>query len=190
MSKIMDVQIHKRNLKLWLLLIFFCPIILTIVMILQRDKDNSILMSIIIGVIWLLAIIIATNSIKEAKNNPYPFFYLVDYNTLLKYMKSDDEFSFQHNLEASFHFYLYKNSQKIEIQSWHFTDNNQKNIYYYNKEEFNNLDDLVNQRLKGLNSPILIELIDGDNVMLNNYKKEHPELNIIDYIENKHYLDQ
>ena len=30
-------------------------------------------------------------------------------------------------------------SQKIEIQSWHFTDNNQKNIYYYNKEEFNNL---------------------------------------------------
>lgn len=190
MSKIMDVKIHKKNLKLWLLLIFFCPIILTIVMILQWDKDNLIFMSIIIGVIWLLAIIIATNSIKEAKNNPYPFFYLVDYNTLLKYMKSDDEFSFQHNLEASFHFYLYKNSQKIEIQSWHFTDNNQKNIYYYNKEEFNNLDDLVNQRLKGLNSPILIELIDGDNVMLNNYKKEHPELNIIDYIENKHYLDQ
>ena len=145
MSKIMDVQIHKKNLKLWLLLIFFCPIILTIVMILQWDKDNSILMSIIIGVIWLLAIIIATNSIKEAKNNPYPFFYLVDYNTLLKYMKSDDEFSFQHNLEASFHFYLYKNSQKIEIQSWHFTDNN---IVYEIDKTSSELSDAISKDLK------------------------------------------
>ncbi|MEE3342889.1 MAG: hypothetical protein VZS44_02240 [Bacilli bacterium] len=180
----------------WLIATFIVPIFITIIMLLQWDEKSATVMGIIIAIIWVIAIAIAISIIKddkkEKKEDPYPFKYVVDYDTLINYMKKEDEFSTINKLEASFHFYLYLNKEKNEIQSWHFTESNDtkeqaKGItYYWNKEEYATIDKLIEQKLKNINYPILIELIDSDNELLNNYKKNHPEIDIAKYIENNY----
>lgn len=183
------IGITKKDLFIWLIMIFFVPIILTIVMILQWDPENAIVMSCIIGVVWLIAIIITYFVLKEVKNNPYPFSYLIDYDTLINYMQEEEQFCFDNKLEASFHFYLYQGKEKIEVQSWHYSSSNfetersKGNIYYWNKEEFYSLDSLIDNKIKKFDGYVLVELIDCDNVKLNEFKNNHKELDVAAYIE-------
>ena len=186
----MKIENNKKIIITWMVLIFFVPIILTIVMALQWETNNSIIMLIIIGIIWLIAIAIAISILKGKKQNPYPSYYLVDYNTLIKYMREEEQFSFDNNLEASFHYYLYQDKEKIEVQSWHyiasrFEDEKKKgNIYYWNKEEYSSLDNLINSKIKRTDDIILIELIDSSSTILDEYKNNHKELDVVSYIEN------
>ena len=181
---------NKKDLFIWLILIYIIPIILSIVMFLDWDAKNGLLMGIILGVIWLLAIIGSYFLLKSNHKNPYPFSYLLDYDTLIKYMQEEEKTSFDNKLEAGFHYYLYDNNEKVEVQSWHYTFSNSAeekakgNIYYWNKEEFNSLNSLIETHLKKFDNYVLIELADFDSVMLNEYKKNHPELDVAKYIEN------
>ena len=185
----MNVAIGKKDLLGWLILVYIGPIILSIVMISQWDEKKAVLMTIIIGIIWLIAIIITIFSIREAKNNPYPSLYLVDYDTLIDYMKDEEKYSFDNELEAGFHYYIYNDNKKIEVQSWHFifsrfdSEKSKGNIYYWNKEEFDSLESLIANRIKNFDGYILIELIDCDNMVLNEFRKNHKELDVKKYIE-------
>ena len=182
----MDNSITKKNIFGWLVLIYIVPIILTIVMISQWDESNSTIMAIIIGIVWLIAIVITFFTVRSVKNNPFPLSYLVDYDTLIKYMQEEEKFSLDNNLEAGFHYYLYHDNDKTEIQSWHYIFSNfdsekaKGNVYYWNKEEFNSLESLIENKLKNFNNGnyIKIELIDSNNAMLDEYKKNHPDLDV------------
>ncbi len=186
----MKIAITKKSLIPLLVLIFASPIIISIVMIFQWNPENGILMGVIIGIIWAFAFFTSYICIKEVKNNPYPFSYLLDYETLIKYMKEEEKFSFDNKLEGGFHYYLYQNNEKIEVQAWYYTfssiesEKEKGNIYYWNKEEFNSLDSLIENKIKRFDGYILIELIDSDNKMLNDFKETHKELDVVKYIEN------
>ena len=186
----MNFAITKKNIFIWLILIYIIPIILSVVMLSQGDEKNAVLMAIIIGIVWLIAIIITFLMLNEVKNNPYPFSYLVDYETLIRYMREEEKFSFDNNLEAGFHYYLYRGDKKVEIQSWHYIFSNfdsekiKGNVYYWNKEEFDSLESLIENRIDKFNDYTLIELIDSDNAMLNEYKKNHKDLDINKYMKN------
>ncbi len=146
-------------------------------------------MGIVLGIIWLIAIVISCVVLIYNKKNPYPFFYLVDYETLIQYMKKEEEFAFTNQLEAGFHYYLYQNNNKIEIQAWYnvfskFESEKIKgNIYYWDKEEFDSLNNLIESHIKPFDGYILIELIDADDVMLNKFKENHKELDVVSYVE-------
>lgn len=185
----MNIAITKKNIFVWLILTYIVPIILSIVMLSQWDEKNAILMTIIICIIWLIALVITFFIIREVRNNPYPFSYLVDYETLVKYMREEEKFSFDNSLEAGFHYYLYYDNEKIEIQSWHYifssfdSEKNKGNIYYWDKEEFDSLESLIENKIKKFSGYILIELIDSDNAMLNDFRNNHKELDVNKYIE-------
>lgn len=178
-----------KTLIIFLALIYVIPIFLSIVILSQFDANNSGIMLTIIGIVWIIAFILTYFLIKEFKNNPYPLSYLVDYETLITYMKEEEKFSYDNNLEAGFHYYLYQNGQKVEIEAWHYIfanneiDKAKGNIYYYNNEEFNSMESLIENRIRYFEGYILIELVDTDNTMLNNYKKAHPELDVVKHIE-------
>ena len=184
-----SIPISKKDSYIWLALIYIVPIIISVVMILQWDNNNALIMGIVLFIVWLIAIIISVLILKEVKKNPYPFSYLVDYDTLIKYMREEENFSIENNLESGFHYYLYLNNEKVEVQSWYFSFSKieeeaaKGSVYYWNKEEFNSLDSLIENKLGRFDNYVLIELIYSDNVMLNEYKKSHPELDIEKYIE-------
>jgi len=186
----MNVYITKKNVVKWVVCVDIVPTVITMVMILQWNSNNTTLMTIIVGIIWLIAIIVNVLLFKEASGNPYPLSYLVDYDTLIRYMKEEEKVSLDNSLEAGFHYYLYSNNEKNEVQAWYHTFSNDEsekakgNIYYWNKEEFNSLENLVENKIQRYEGHILIELIDSDNVMLNEYRSSHPELNVVNYIEN------
>lgn len=186
----MDISINKKNLAMWLCLVFVAPIILTVVMLFQQDENGGVVMGIIIGVVWLIAVGIACYMIKEAKGNPYPFSYLVDYETLIKYMKEEEKLSLENSLEAGFHYYFYRGNEKNEVQSWHYTfsdsEKDKGNVYYWNKEEFGSLDDLINNKIAKFDDYVLIELIDSNNSVLDDFKKNHQELDIVKFINESH----
>ena len=186
----MKLGLTKKSLLLFLIFIYIVPIIISIVMLFQWNANNGILMFSVIGIIWIFAIVISYFCIKEVKNNPYPFSYLLDYDTLIKYMNEEEKFSFDNQLEAGFHYYLYQNEKKIEVQAWHYIfsdieeEKNKGNRYYWDNEEFSSLDSLIENKIKKFDGYILVELIDSDNVMLNDFKKNHKELDVAKYIEN------
>lgn len=115
------------------------------------------------------------------------FFYIVDIETLKKHLEKDLNFSIEHNLEASANLNLYLGGSKHHIQIWNysassFKDDQEKGlIIYYDEEEYRTLDELYNARLNNMPNYFKIELIDGDDVFLNKYKEEHPELKVEDY---------
>ena len=180
----------KEDMIIGIIITFIVPIILTIVMVLQWDKNNAVIMGIVIAIIWLIAFLITYFVVKSAKKNPYPFSYLVDYDTLINYMSAEDKFSKENNLEAGFHFYMYQKNERVELCSWYYSFSSieservKGNIYYYNKEEYTSLEDLINTKIPRFSDYILIELIEADNVTLNKYKEEHKELDVKSYIEN------
>lgn len=187
----MKIKPQKVYLKYCYAFLFFIPILLTILYFVQWHKENgqAIIISIIL-ITWILAIVLSVIATIKFTKDPYPFHYLVDYDTLINYLKDEEIFSFENKLEASFHLYLYQEKQRHEIQSWHhnfstFEDEKTKgHIIYYNGEEISNLDEFIANKLPRYEGYLLIELIDCDSVKLNEYKANHPELDVVAYIEN------
>ncbi|MCR4581122.1 MAG: hypothetical protein K5666_01240 [Bacilli bacterium] len=187
----MKKKIKKDNVLALILAILFVPVVLTIVLILDWDPNNAVIMCSIIGVIWLFAILIIVFELIAAKKhpNPYPLFYLIYYDDLIKYLRGEELFSLDNKLEAGFHLYIYQGIEKNELQAWYFTNSNfedervKGNKYYFNKEEFDSLDALINNKIPYFDGAILIEICDLGSVSLDEYKKSHPELNVEEYIE-------
>lgn len=185
----MKLGITKNDIFIWLILTYFFPILSTILMIFQWDENNQIFMIVFICIVWLIALVLTFFMVREVKNNPYPLSYLVDYETLIKYMKEEEKFSFDNSLEAGFHYYLYYNKEKIEIQSWHYifssfdSEKSKGNIYYWGKEKFDSLESLIENKIKNFSGYMLIELIGSDNAMLNDFRNNHKELDVNKYIE-------
>ena len=58
----------KKDSKLGLIaLVFFVPVILTIIFILDWDPNNAVIMGSIIGALWLFAILIVVFELRSAK---------------------------------------------------------------------------------------------------------------------------
>ena len=114
-------------------------------------------------------------------------FYVVDEETLKKYLESELNFSLENNLEASANFNIYFNGEKHHIQIWNyaaseFEDEKAKGLIIYCDEgEYKTLEELYGVELNNLPDFFKIELIDMDNTFLNEYKKAHPELKPEDY---------
>ncbi len=110
------------------------------------------------------------------------YYYIVDEQTLKKYLNEELNFSLENRLEASANLNIYLNGEKHHIQIWNFAESklekekNKELIIYYDNEEYKSLEDLYNYKLNNLPGFFKIELIDTDNKFLNEYKKAHPEL--------------
>ena len=115
------------------------------------------------------------------------FYYVVDEQTLKKFLENEMNFSLDNNLEASANFNIFINGEKHQIQIWNFSASNFKDeqekgiVIYYDKEEFKTLEELYNSKFMNLPEYFKIELIYSDDVFLNEYKKSHPELKVEDY---------
>lgn len=115
------------------------------------------------------------------------YYYVVDEATFKKYLENELNFALENNLEASANLYIYLNGEKHHIQIWNYTESNLEEdrekglIIYYDEEEYKTLEELYNSRLSILPLYFKIELIDSDDNFLNEYKKNHKELNVNDY---------
>ena len=185
----MKIRFTKDGLIAWFAIVYLPTIFLTFLMISQWEENGHILGIYIIGGFWLLDIIVTIYTLIDQKSDPHPFAYLVDYETLIKYMREEDKFCIENKLEAGFHYYLYNKNRKTEIEAWYYTfsrfdsEKSKGDIYYYKKEEFYSLEDLIKNKIKKFDGYVLIELIDSDNVMLNDFRKKHKELNVKKYIK-------
>lgn len=176
----------KKDLFIWLGMIYFCPAIITFAAFMNKDFDK--ISIIIITITWLLCTLLAIYFIIDYRK-PYKFFYLLDYETFINYMKEEEKFCVDNNLEAGFHYYLYQNNIRVEVQAWYhgFSNINEEQqkgtIYYWNKEECNvPLENFIESKINKNNNLILIELIDSDSITLNKFKDSHKELDIGKYI--------
>jgi hypothetical protein len=115
------------------------------------------------------------------------FIYIVDEETLRKHLEQNLKFSLDNNLEASANLNIYINNEKHHIQIWNFSASNFKDekvkglIINYDDLEFKTIEDLMKNKLNNLPKYFKIELIDSDEVFLNEFKKNHPELKEEDY---------
>lgn len=113
------------------------------------------------------------------------YYYIVDEETLKKYLDDELNFSLENKLEASSNLYIYLNGEKHHIQVWNHAesefDKEKGLVFYYDSEEYKSLEELYNSKLNNLPNYFKIELIDMDNNFLNEYKKNHPELKVEDY---------
>ena len=115
------------------------------------------------------------------------FYYIVNEEVFKQYLEKELTFSLEHNLEASADLNIYLLGEKHHIQIWNYDASEIEServkglVVYYDKEEYKTLDDLYQNRLNNLPQYFKIELLVADDVFLNNYKEEHPELIIDDY---------
>lgn len=115
------------------------------------------------------------------------FFYVVDGNKLVWFLNEELQFSLENHLEASANINIYLHGEKHHIQIWNYTasavqsEKEKGIIIYYDEEEYSTIEELCKEKLDELPKYFKIELIDGNDVRLENYMKEHPELRVEDY---------
>lgn len=114
-------------------------------------------------------------------------YYVIDEETLKKYLEKELNFSLENNIEASANINIYLNGEKHHVQIWNYEGSNFKSeqekglIFYYDKEEYNTLEALCRTRLNNLPQYFKVELIDMDNEILREFKEQHPNLSVKDY---------
>lgn len=115
------------------------------------------------------------------------FFYVVDIETLKDYLRRNMEFAVENDLVFSTELNIYFNSEKHRIQAFNLSSSENENegeegeCYTFDDIEFRSVDELISQKLSSLPQYFKIELTLGDEVELNEYKANHPELNPEDY---------
>ena len=140
-------------------------------------------------IVLLISIIISIIVLFNKNTNKYPFHYVVDYDILIDYLKQEEQFSKENNLEAGFHFYFYQGKEKHEVMAWHFgasqfeSERKKGSIYYWDEKQYSSLESLIKDKIKWFDNYVLIELIDSDSSMLNEYRKQHKDLNAWLYLE-------
>ena len=121
------------------------------------------------------------------------YFYVVDIKTLNELLQKDLEFSLSNNLEASTDLNIYYKEEKHHLQIWNhgasnFPEEKAKGlIIYYDDIEYKTIEECMNNatianiKLNDIEGYFKIELTESDSEFLNEYQKNHPELNVEDY---------
>lgn len=121
------------------------------------------------------------------------YFYVVDIKTLNELLQKDLEFSLLNNLEVSTDLNIYYKEEKHHLQIWNhgasnFPEEKAKGlIIYYDDIEYKTIEECMNNatianiKLKDIEGYFKIELTESDSEFLNEYQKNHPELNVEDY---------
>ena len=121
------------------------------------------------------------------------YFYVVDIKTLNELLQKDLEFSLLNNLEASTDLNIYYKEEKHHLQIWNhgasnFPEEKAKGlIIYYDDIEYKTIEECMNNatianiKLNDIEGYFKIELTESDSEFLNEYQKNHPELNVEDY---------
>lgn len=115
------------------------------------------------------------------------YFYVIDLPTLREYLERSCRFAKENNLESAAELYLYLGGEKHLIgasnQSAGLDDDMPGNGFLFSFDEFEyaSLDTMIRQKLSFLPPYFKINLPDGSDVWLNEYKKNHPELKVEDY---------
>lgn len=115
------------------------------------------------------------------------WFYVIDLPTLRQYISKSCAFAKENNLECAAAFYLYLNGEKhmigVSNQSAGLDEDMPGTgfIFSYDDFEYASLESLLSQKLRFLPPYFKINLPDGDDVWLNEYKAKHPELKAEDY---------
>lgn len=115
------------------------------------------------------------------------FIYIVDENTLREYIRREIDFSLKENLQASADMNIYLNGEKHHIQVWNFAASDDLEekvkglIIYFDDIEYRTIEEFMNGSLRYLPEYFKIELTLGDDVFLNEYKVNHPELREEEY---------
>lgn len=111
------------------------------------------------------------------------YFYIVDPFIFRTFLEKDIEFSRANDLVACSDLYLYLDGQRHHLMIWgHYTDEHELEFFsYYDDEEYQSLAQLFSMKLSSLPSYFKIKLNNSDDVFLNKYREEHPELKIEDY---------
>ncbi len=185
-----DIKSNKLWDKIGIIFVFIVPIILTIVLLLDKEK-NPIFIAVVVCV-WIIAIIIAYSIIKGQKKDKYQFYYLIDYDTLLKYIEEEKRFTQEEGTKNGFNivlngFRIFPEGDMGEIfAAYNEEEFKNKNFIidkcYWNKEEFNSIEEMLDNKIVDKTKPILVGS-DSDHIFLKTFKKEHPEYDVVKYIE-------
>lgn len=115
------------------------------------------------------------------------FFYVVDLETFREYLEREKRFSLEENLEACVNLTLYVNGEKHPVEIWNYgasadAEEQAKGFRaFYDEKEFLSIEDMIRVKMSNLPAYFKIELTDADNVWLNEYKENHPELRVEDF---------
>lgn len=115
------------------------------------------------------------------------YFYVLDLETLKIYLQRACVFSQENKLESAATLYIYDSRGKhlLEVGNpYASVDNDIPGtgfIFSYDDYEFASLDSLYSQKLRFLPPYFKINLPDGDDAWLSEYKAKHPELKPEDY---------
>lgn len=126
---------------------------------------------------------------KWKKKREEKFCYIVDINTLRKYLEHENKFIIEHHCEAGANLNIYINQEKHHIQTWNYMASDDQLeqakglINYYDEKEYQTIDELINNHLNNMDTYFKIKLLEGDSVILNEYKANHPELKLENYDE-------
>ena len=105
------------------------------------------------------------------------YFYVIDEETLKKYLEKELNFSLNERLEASANLNIYLNKEKHHLQIWNYKESSFPEeqakglVIYYDDKEYKTLEEMYQKELNNLPNYFKIELIDTDDIELNNYKK-------------------
>lgn len=114
-------------------------------------------------------------------------FYVVDVEVFREFMKRDLQFSIDENLQAASEINVYTGGEKHRVYAWNFSasedeEEQKKGVkVYYDDEEFDSIDEMIDRKFNFQQGYFKIELTLSDDVWLNEYKANHPELNVEDY---------
>ena len=170
----------KREKIILTLVAFFFPLLFIFIFVMNIiqgniEKENITRNILVFGFVLLIYIIIVLIIWlkNKNKNNKYQFIYLLEPNRLKEYITQED----------FLHLNLYAYNCKNEIAQMYSKNEKDRIVYTWNEEEFATKEELINTKIIGITSPVLIELLDIDDASLNEYRISHPELNVEKYIE-------
>lgn len=115
------------------------------------------------------------------------WYYVIDLPTLKTYLEGCGQFAQEERLELGGKLTLFDSHGKHQIMVCNPAASVDEDmwgaglLFTYDDMEFPSLDMLVSQKLRFLPPYFKIHLEDGDDVFLNEYKANHPELRVEDY---------
>lgn len=114
-------------------------------------------------------------------------FYVVDLGTLRTYLEDACQFTLDEKLNYVTEVYIYAGGEKIHLEAWTQSESLDDDmpgkgfVFTCDDVEYFSLDSLFAQKLRFLPPYFKINLPLGDDVWLNKYKAEHPELRVEDF---------
>ena len=164
------------------------PIILSIIFVFQYSPTYLYLELGLLVAVWVVAIATIIRKLKNYKKNPYPYTYLLKKDTLRKYMDEEEAIANSKESDTGFHYMIYVNDEMHEVKQINYQfsvyedEADKGSIIYWDDEEFNSIKDIMKEKLSKIEYPVLISLLESESLFLKTYKKDHPDLDEVKYI--------